>query len=63
MFDVYGEEGNDTLLGGSGPDRLDGGPGDDFLSPGAGTFVTTPDDLAFEFAIGGVDALTQVVRS
>ncbi|HYJ81436.1 MAG TPA: calcium-binding protein, partial [Allosphingosinicella sp.] len=53
VFDAYGEEGNDTLLGGSGPDLLDGGPGDDFLSPGAGSPTVTPDGLAFEFAIGG----------
>jgi Ca2+-binding RTX toxin-like protein len=53
VFDAYGEEGNDTLLGGGGPDRLDGGPGDDFLSPGAGAPENTPDGLAFEFAIGG----------
>lgn len=30
-FEVYGQSGNDTIIGGQGDDFLDGGPGDDFI--------------------------------
>jgi hypothetical protein len=35
-IELYGEGGNDTLLGGSGNDLLDGGAGDDYLDGGNG---------------------------
>lgn len=33
---LYGEDGNDYIIGGSGNDRLDGGPGSDVISGGPG---------------------------
>jgi Ca2+-binding RTX toxin-like protein len=45
VVEVYGQNGDDTLIGGPDGDRLDGGPGDDIISGGGG------DDLL----IGGVN--------
>jgi len=67
--ELYGEAGNDTLLGGTKADKLDGGPGDDFLDgrgstdemiggPGDDVFIVdNPADAVVEQAGQGADAV------
>jgi Ca2+-binding RTX toxin-like protein len=58
---IFGEEGNDTLVGGRGDDWLDGGDGNDRLRGEAGDDVMTGGAGRDSFVIGvshGVDTIT-----
>ncbi|WP_275451078.1 hypothetical protein [Bradyrhizobium sp. Ai1a-2] len=50
---LFGDEGNDTIIGGSGADRIDGGVGNDTLTGNGGA-----DTFTFNMSQGGHDVIT-----
>nr|WP_281070800.1 calcium-binding protein [Oceaniglobus trochenteri] len=59
-IDLYGGDGNDTLISGAGQDRLDGGAGADVMAGGLGNdsyFINDVGDRVIEAANGGNDTL------
>lgn len=64
---LYGDEGNDDLLGGGGADRVYGGPGNDYCSGGAGDDMFFADPIADGndryYGGDGVDTLSYADRT
>ena len=64
-FNAWGNEGNDTLIGGDGQDVLDGGTGDDVMIGHAGArdiyYVDSRKDVVIEEKNGGFDVVNSSV--